>query len=241
MPGATSSEARPPLRSFPDADALTAAAAETVLTLATHAIAARGVFHLVLAGGGTPKPLYRRLAAANADWPRWRLWFGDERCLPPDDPERNSRAAAEAFAPVLDALGPRWQPIAAERGAEAAARDYAQRLVAVPDFDLVLLGLGEDGHTASLFPSQDAGLRADAPDALPVHHAPKPPPDRVSLSAVRLSRARAVWFLVTGQAKRTALARWAAGEALPAARIHGREQTCIWATADAEPVPGPHA
>ena len=236
MPGATSSDPRPPLRVFADGETLAAAAGQALLAAATRAIQARGAFHLVLAGGNTPQTLYRHLAAAEADWAHWHLWFGDERCLPASDPARNSVAAAQAFASRLAELGSRWQPIPAERGAAAAAAAYAQRLASVPDFDLVLLGLGEDGHTASLFPGQPAGLRDDAPDAVPIHQAPKPPPDRVSLSARRLSRARAVWFLVTGAGKRAALARWAAGDALPAAAIRGR-QTLIFADRAAHRAP----
>ena len=86
----------------------------------------------------------------------------------------------------------------------------------------MLLGLGEDGHTASLFPSRDWGVAASAPDALAVFDAPKPPPQRLSLSAARLSRTREVPFMVEGEAKRSAVARWRAGERLPAAAIPPR-------------------
>ena len=109
--------------------------------------------------------------------------------------------------------------IPAELGASAAALAYAETLRGVGDFDLVLLGLGEDGHTASLFPGRDWGVAASAPDALAVFDAPKPPPQRVSLSAARLSRTREVLFMVEGEAKRDAVARWRAGEQLPAAAI----------------------
>ena len=108
--------------------------------------------------------------------------------------------------------------IPAELGAERAAA-YAAELRGVGDFDLVLLGLGEDGHTASLFPGHDWGEAPDAPDALAVLDAPEPPPERVSLSAARLSRSREVLFLVAGPSKREALARWRAGERIPAAAI----------------------
>jgi 6-phosphogluconolactonase len=108
--------------------------------------------------------------------------------------------------------------IPAEFGARAAALAYAETLRGVGDFDLVLLGLGEDGHTASLFPGRDWGVAASAPDALAVFDAPKPP-QRVSLSAARLSRTREVLFLVEGEAKREAVARWRASERLPAGAI----------------------
>ncbi len=115
--------------------------------------------------------------------------------------------------------------IAAELGADTAAQRYVRELAGVDTFDLVLLGLGEDGHTASLFPGHDWGERADAPAALAVHDAPKPPPARVSLSAWRLARARSVLFLVSGRDKRDAVTRWQRGERLPAAAICAPDPT----------------
>lgn len=182
-----------------------------------EALAARGIFHIVLAGGDTPRRLYQALGAEAHDWGRWQVWLGDERCLPADDPQRNSVMVMQTL--LHQAPAAQFHPIAAELGAERAAHAYAGTLRAVPEFDLVLLGLGQDGHTASLFPGQDWGQAATAADVLAVAHAPKPPPQRVSLSAQRLSRAHRVVFLVQGADKRPALARWQAGEPLPAAAI----------------------
>ena len=95
---------------------------------------------------------------------------------------------------------------------------YTETLRTIGEFDLVLLGLGEDGHTASLFPNHDWGIAPDAPDVLAVFNAPKPLTERVSLSAARLSRAREVLFLIAGDAKREAVKRWRAGENIPASR-----------------------
>jgi 6-phosphogluconolactonase len=183
------------------------------------ALAARGEFHIVLAGGSTPRALYAALAGAPHDWSRWQVWFGDERCLPPDDPARNSVMARQALLARVAIPAGAIHAIPAELGAETAAPQYARELAGVDRFDLVLLGLGEDGHTASLFPGRDWGERADAPAALAVLDAPKPPPARVSLSAWRLARARNVLFLVAGRDKRDAVARWQRGERLPAAAI----------------------
>jgi 6-phosphogluconolactonase len=110
-------------------------------------------------------------------------------------------------------------PIPAELGAEQGAQRYAEFLRRAPQFDLVLLGLGEDGHTASLFPGQAYGLEGDQPDVVAVRHAPKPPPERVSLSAARLGRARRVLFLVGGESKREAMNRWRAGADIPARHV----------------------
>jgi 6-phosphogluconolactonase len=109
--------------------------------------------------------------------------------------------------------------IPAELGADPAAKAYAVTLQHVGEFDLVLLGLGEDGHTASLFPGHDWGEAPDSPAALAVLDAPKPPRERISLSAARLSRAREVLFLVSGESKRPALAQWRAGNDIPARAI----------------------
>jgi 6-phosphogluconolactonase len=109
--------------------------------------------------------------------------------------------------------------IPAELGPEPGAAAYAKALHGAGDFDVVLLGLGEDGHTASLFPGHDWGTARDAPDTLAVTDAPKPPPERVSLSASRLSRAREVLFLVAGDSKRDAVEKWRAGADIPAREI----------------------
>lgn len=185
----------------------------------TEAIEARGAFHIVLAGGGTPRRLYQALAGEAHDWARWQVWFGDERCLPVDHPERNSRMAGAALLERIPISASRVHEIPAELGPIQAAAAYARELAGVGEFDLVLLGLGEDGHTASLFPGQDCGASEGAADVLPVFDAPKPPAERVSLSARRLSRARRVLFLVEGRAKGAALAAWRRGGAIPAAAI----------------------
>ncbi|MGA8864014.1 MAG: 6-phosphogluconolactonase [Gallionella sp.] len=194
-------------------------ATQAILDSAQQAIAERGVFRIVLAGGATPRKIYQALNEASADWSAWQVYFGDERCLPPDHAERNSRMAALAWLDHVAIPRGRIHPIHAEAGAESAAADYAQTLEGIGLFDLVLLGLGEDGHTASLFPGHDIGASPESPAAIAVHHAPKPPPDRVSLSAQRLSAARQVMFLVTGETKRQAVHNWRKGADIPAAAI----------------------
>jgi 6-phosphogluconolactonase len=202
-----------------DERALQQAALETILAGAAHAIRERGQFHLVLAGGNTPRGIYQRLSAAQTDWSAWHIYFGDERCLPPPHPARNSRMAAEVWLDRVPIPPFQLHAIPAELGALEAARMYAATLQAVGDFDLVLLGLGEDGHTASLFPDHEWGTAPGSPDTLAVFDAPKPPPQRVSLSAARLGRARQVMFLVSGESKRGAVAQWRAGEDIPARAI----------------------
>lgn len=203
-----------------DAEALWQVAYRRILDAAAHAIERRGRFLIVLAGGSTPRAIYRMLRGADADWSRWQVYFGDERCLSVDDAERNSAMAADAWLNHVPIPRDEVHAIPAELGASAAALTYAETLRGVGDFDLVLLGLGEDGHTASLFPGRDWGVAASAPDALAVSDAPKPPPQRVSLSAARLSRTRELLFLVEGESKRDAMKQWRVGADIPARAIH---------------------
>jgi len=202
---------------FDSPTSLATAAVAAILAAARAAIAERGGFHLVLAGGTTPKRIYEALAAAPADWQHWHIYFGDERCLPADDAQRNSRMAADAWLSRVAIPSAQIFPIAAERGPAVAAAAYARTLAGIKLFDLVLLGLGEDGHTASLFPGQ---VKADtAQAAVAVFDAPKPPPMRVSLSVRRLSAARQAIFLVTGSAKAAAVAAWRSGVDIPASAV----------------------
>jgi len=207
---------------YPTAASLWESAARAVSRAAAQAIAGKGAFRLVLAGGNTPRSAYEQLRQRGADWHGWHIYFGDERCVPTDDPERNSRMAFDAWLDHVDIPPGQIHPIPAELGPEIAAAAYAEVLRPVDEFDLVLLGLGPDGHTASLFPGQTWGDTPEAPGVLAVHGAPKPPPDRVSLSAQRLSAAQQVLFLVTGPDKKQVIHRWRAGEAIPACAIAPR-------------------
>jgi 6-phosphogluconolactonase len=195
------------------------AAIRFILESAERAIAARGVFRIVLAGGDTPRNIYRTLHSAATKWPAWHIYFGDERCLPAGSPDRNSGIASAEWLDHVEIPSRQIHIIPAELGAESAAVLYALELGDVDEFDLVLLGLGEDGHTASLFPGgawQHAQL---LPAVIAVHDAPKPPPQRVTLSPERLSHAARVMYLVSGNEKRQAVTDWRAGAAIPASRI----------------------
>lgn len=195
-----------------------AAALAAITASAANSIAARGAFHIVLAGGRTPEAIYTQLRTLTTDWRAWSIYFGDERCLPSGDSERNDSMARASWLDHVAVPAEQIYSIAAQLGSTRAAESYNSTLAAVGDFDMVLLGLGEDGHTASLFPGDSAALRASAA-AIAVHNAPKPPAERVSMSSRRLSRARSVLFLVSGEGKRVALRSWQQGEAIPAALI----------------------
>ena len=204
---------------MPGGTALAAAALQRILAAATNATSARGQFRIVLSGGNTPRATYERLRDARADWSAWHIYFGDERCVPRDDAARNSRMAGEAWLDHVSVPERQRHAIPGELGAAAAAQAYGAILQPDAAFDLVLLGLGEDGHTASLCPGHDWGEAPGSPAALAVVDAPKPPRQRVSLSAARLSHAREVLFMVAGDSKREALAQWRAGAPIPAGAI----------------------
>lgn len=192
------------------------AAVERVLEAAERAIRRKGRFDIALAGGSTPRAAYRLLSSSGADWARWQIWFGDERCLPPGDPRRNDSMALEAWLGQVAVPRGQVHSIPAELGPREAAERYAAWVRSALPFDLVLLGLGEDGHTASLFPGQEQ------PPGELVHAvcgAPKPPAERVSLSVEALSSAGEILVLVTGAGKLDAVRRWRGGEDLPISRV----------------------
>jgi len=207
---------------FPDAGALAAEAARQVILGCEQAIAERGVFHWVLAGGNTPKACYELLRDAELDWSRVHVWFGDERCLPMGDAERNDVMADAALLSHVSVPSVQVHRIPAELGPEDAADAYAVLLADAPAMDLVLLGLGEDGHTASLFPGNAA--LADKRLVVPVFFAPKLPPERVSMGYSVLNRAMKRIVMVAGEGKRGALLRIRQGERLPVARL----SACEW-------------
>ncbi|MCP4126962.1 MAG: 6-phosphogluconolactonase [Gammaproteobacteria bacterium] len=202
-----------------DAEAVALEARDRILAAASEAIHDRGCFRMVVAGGSTPERSYNLLAEAESDWGRWELYFGDERCLPAEHPERNSVLLERTLSHRVPIPPHQIHPIAAELGAEQAAAHYQEIVADALPFDLVLLGMGEDGHTASLFPDQSA---PDGQLVCAVHNAPKPPPERVTLTQKALVSSRKILFLITGETKRSAVNAWLNGSSLPASQIAGK-------------------
>jgi 6-phosphogluconolactonase len=205
-----------------DAEAAARTCAERVVAAIDAAIDARGVAHVALAGGTTPARTYELLAGLVEDWRDVHLWFGDERCVPLDDPDSNAallartllaRLPADAARPVVHAVegAGRGDPAAAAAAYERALRDAISGNP--PTLDLALLGLGEDGHTASLFPDDDA---LDEHERLCVAvHGRKPPFERVTLTLPLLRAARAIVVLTAGAGK-----AWAVGAMLAGPSAH---------------------
>ena len=209
-----------------DAESVAQRARNEILAIAATAISKRGRFSIVLAGGTTPERAYTLLAQSESDWAHWHVYLGDERCLPTQARERNSVMASRTLTGIVPIPAGQVHPIPAEFGAEKAALLYENEIAPALPFDLVLLGMGEDGHTASLFPGH---VHDPKRLVLPIHNAPKPPPNRVSLSYRAIEASRELLILVTGAGKQTAVRRWREGEALPISGIRsdGRARILI--------------
>lgn len=205
---------------FNSQDEINQAATSRILKAADEAIEKYGSFFIVLAGGSTPKAIYQRLREQPADWANWHVFHNDDRCLPADHDERNSKMAREAWLNHVKIPGDQIHDIPAELGNIEGAKAYSNTLSGVRTFDLVILGLGEDGHTASLFPGQDVDNSADA---VPVFNSPKPPSHRVTISQNRLNDTHEVMFLVTGAGKQDAVNNWRNGVAIPATLVTGKQ------------------
>lgn len=229
------------VRVFADPEALAEGAAVEVRRAAREAMEERGVCSLVLAGGSTPRRLYRKLAEepcrSEIDWSAIRVFFGDERSVPPDDPASNyamARATLLSRVPIEERNVHR---IAGELKPGRAAIRYEEELrratgAELPRFDLVVLGMGTDGHTASLFPGTPKLLDEERLAIATV--SPCPPRDRVTLTLRALNAARGVMFLVQGAEKSHVLGEvLAAGAAdpasrLPAASVRPKDGELLW-------------
>jgi 6-phosphogluconolactonase len=227
-----------------DATVLAQAVAARIITVVVDAQAARGEATIVLTGGGIGVATLRELAESPArfaiEWPRLSIWWGDERFLPAGHPDRNETQARDALLDRVDVDPDRVHPMPASDGPlgddlDAAAAQYATELAAAarpedhgasPSFDVLLLGLGPEGHVASLFP--EAPAMYDDRSVVPVRGCPKPPPTRMSLSLSTINRAREAWVIAAGEEKASAarLALSGAGPtAIPAAGVRGKVAT----------------
>lgn len=223
------------LKIYPNPQALFSAAAR-VVTLALQAgLGKNPNATFVLAGGATPRGVYELLAASREfrDWNRVTFFWGDERCVPPDSDESNSRMVQESLLSSLSVPDANIHRIHAElEDGEKAALLYQDEVRShfqgsgLPRFDLVLLGMGEDGHTASLFP----GTHWDEERLVIVNHAPRPPIRRISMTPRLFNLSQQLVFLVAGQAKAYALKRVLEDPSCdyPAKRIQPTAGELIW-------------
>jgi 6-phosphogluconolactonase len=227
-----------------DAAVLAAAVAARLLTRLVDAQAVRGTASVVLTGGGVGiaslAAVRASAARAAVDWRRVDVWWGDERFVPADDDRRNEKQARKALLDSLDLDPLRVHPMPAPGGpdgedADAAAARYADELAEaapadadVPAFDVLLLGMGPEGHVASIFPESPAAH--DERTAFAVHGCPKPPPTRITMGFSAINAAREVWMIVAGEDKAPAVAMALGGAGrvqVPAAGVAGHAQT-LW-------------
>ena len=228
----------------PDAEHLARAAAEALVARLAAAQAVHGSAAVVLTGGGIGIAVLEQVAALAAepvretvDWEQVDVWWGDERFVPADDDERNEKQARAALLSRVGVPDHHIHAMPPSDGdfaePEDAAAWYAAELAAaapggqsVPRLDLLMLGMGPEGHVASIFP--DSPAIGDARTVVAVRDCPKPPPTRISLGFAAINAAEEVWLLVSGEAKAPAVARALAGAdptELPAAGVHGTRAT----------------
>lgn len=234
---------KPEVYVFSDQSSLVRFAAGLVLQEASTAIADRGRFHFVLSGGSTPAPLYKYLAEPEKreeiSWERTHFYWGDERCVPPDDSGSNYRQAKLLLLDHLPVFPERIHRMKGELSPEEAASEYAAQLAALgkderkwPRFDLVLLGMGEDGHTASLFPNSHSDEYENR-SVIPVtaHYGDRPS-DRITLTPRVINSARTILFLVVGEEKAQAVKAVIDGphapHKWPAQRIKPKDGLVYW-------------
>jgi 6-phosphogluconolactonase len=213
-----------------EAPELPQVAATSILRAANEAIAARGAFTIALSGGSTPPPAFRALAErrSETDWARWHVFWGDERCVPPDSDQSNFGMAREALLSRVSVPGSQVHRMRGELPPDEAARLYIEELerhfgAGVPALDVVLQGVGEDGHTASLFPGTEPAEEDPLQQPLVVPNVnPHDQSRRLTLTFRVLNAARQAVFLVSGDSKAEVLRRvLVEGESsgLPAARL----------------------
>ncbi len=221
----------------PDPATLATAVAGELIARLEAAQASGNVPQIALTGGRIAEAIHHEVARLSpgslVDWDRVVVWFGDERFVAPDSPDRN---AVQARASFLDAVGAHQvhdmasTADAADVVAGAAAYSADMREHGAGQFDVLMLGVGPDGHIASLFPGHEA-LEVEDAVAVGVTGSPKPPPERISLTFAALNRAESVWFLASGESKAEAVAAALASEGsvslVPARGVTGRDET-IW-------------
>jgi 6-phosphogluconolactonase len=235
------------LTTCPDAEAVAARAAVLVERGLERAREERGEAHIALSGGTTPGRTFELLAVSASDWSAVEVWFADERCVPPEDEQSNYRLAAEKLLEPVGLPADRVHRMEGELGPELGARRYAAALAerlghgaaTPPPLDLVLLGIGPDGHIASLFPGSSTLHAGEHALCLGIEDSPKPPPRRITLSLAMLNAARACLLLATGPSKADAVAAMLGTPTphVPASLLRRERLTVIVDDAASPPLP----
>jgi len=228
---------------FEGAEQLAQTLTATILETAEASIKKKGSFHFITAGGTTPNRCYDLLSDADADWSKWHIYMGDERVLPFTNSERNSQALLIHWLKHNDVPVKQIHFMNTEAGIEKSAKAYAKLIAGIDTFDLCLLGMGEDGHTASLFPGHEEGESVkpagtddlNQAEVIMEFDSPKAPAERVSLNYPAFAKSEKLIKVITGAGKREALADWLSAEkTLPIEKVQGKS-TEVWVSEDALP------
>jgi 6-phosphogluconolactonase len=217
---------------YKDIDSLSKELSKEILEIAKKSIKLNGNFTIVLAGGGSVLKLYKILSQSISDWGKWFVYIGDERCLPIQDKNRNDHIINDIWLNNSQIPKKNIFFIKTELGCDNSANDYEKVLKNIASFDIVLLSIGEDGHTASLFPKH----RYDNSKSVVVeYNSPKYPKERVSMSYLRLNQASNVFKVVSGVSKQRAVKLWLEEKKLPINQIKGLSEK-VYICKDALPV-----
>ena len=216
---------------FENIDKLSIQVADDILDMAKISIKSTGSFKIVLAGGKSLIPTYKILSHSNSDWSRWHIYIGDERCLPLKNKERNDHNINIIWLNNSPIPKKNIHFIRAELDAKQAVRHYETTLKEVENFDVTLLSMGEDGHTASLFPGHQYDNKRDV---VIINNSPKKPKQRISLSYSRLNQSNKVFKIISGSLKCNAVRQWLNNIQLPINQINGDSEK-VYLSQDALP------
>lgn len=207
---------------YSNTESLATAVTVSIAECCKNSINLQGSFHIALSGGNTPRRCYEMLSQLPLPWMNIHIYFSDERCLPVGHADRNDTMTGACLLSHVAIPSFHIHHMSSELAPEAGASAYADMLTNAPPMDLVLLGMGEDGHTASLFPENPA--LEDERLAVPVFNSPKPPSERISMGYSVLNQAGKRIVMAVGEGKKKALQRIQQGEDLPVARL----AACEW-------------
>lgn len=207
---------------FDDKEAVSGALAEYLSQRIHQLLKQQPLCHIALSGGSTPKRAFEIMATMAFPWHQIHFYLSDERCYPPDHPDRNDVMINQTLWSKIDIPASNLHPMRSELGNEAGAKDYTQVIQDINALDIILLGMGEDGHTASLFPN-NPGLEDQRP-AIPVDHSPKPPKQRISLSAKVIKAGKERIVLACGASKFTIIQAIIKSQTFPVSSVG----SCRW-------------
>ena len=200
---------------------------EFVKKISNETIEKNGIFNIVLSGGITPIPVYEKLTQIDTDWSKWHFWLADER-MPSIETQLNCDLIMKTWLNKVQIKSTNIHFIPLDKGIKYAVNYYNNEVKKIDYFDLTLLGIGEDGHSASLFPGNNIGQFENSEDVLMVLNSPKSPKERITLSANRLSHSKNIIFLAQGESKKSIINNIMQGGAFPCNHIRGQQESTLY-------------